>query len=61
MPMRVQGQQHGCAFVHDAHAGMTTPVNATLVPFGQTKPSLQIKVDALLEAGFQPAAPRLRK
>ena len=44
--MRVQSQQHGCAFLHDAHSGMTTPVDATFVSFGQTKPTLQIQVVA---------------
>lgn len=42
--MRVQGQQHGCAFLDDAYARMTTPVDTTLVSFGQTKPTLQIQV-----------------
>ena len=33
MPMCVQSQQHRRAFLHNAHACMTTSVNATLVPF----------------------------
>lgn len=44
--MRVQSQQHGCAFLHDTHARMTTPVDTTFVSFGQTKPTLQIQVVA---------------
>ena len=44
--MRVQSQKHGCAFLHDAHAGMTTSMDTTFVPFGQTKPTLQIQVVA---------------
>lgn len=46
MPMRVQGQQHGCTFLHNTDASVRSPVNSTLVPFGQTKPSLQIQVVA---------------
>ena len=44
--MRVQSHYHGCAFLHDADSGMTTSVNAPLVPFRQTKPTLQIQIVA---------------
>ena len=44
--MRVQGQHHGRSFLHDTYAGMTSAVNARLMPFRQTKLSLQIQVVA---------------
>lgn len=46
MPMRVQGQQHGCPFLHYSDARVSSSVNSTLMPFGQTKPALQIQVVA---------------
>jgi hypothetical protein len=44
VPMRVESQQHRCSFLHNAHAGVTTPVDATLVSFGQSKPTFQIQI-----------------
>lgn len=46
MPMRVQGQQQGGPFLHDADARVSAAVNAPLMPFGQPKPALQIQVVA---------------
>jgi len=44
--MRVQGQHHRSTFLHNTYAGMTSAVDATLMPFRQTKPALQIQVVA---------------
>lgn len=44
--MRVQGQQQGGPFLHDADARVSASVNATLMPFGQPKPALQLQVVA---------------
>ena len=46
--MGVQRQQERGAFLHDAHPSMPVPVDASLVPFGLPKPTLQIQV--ILEA-----------
>ncbi len=46
--MGVQRQQERGAFLHDAHPSMPVPVDASLVPFGLPKPTLQIQV--VLEA-----------
>src|SRR5262249_56090534 len=43
-PMGVQRQQERGAFLHDAHSRMPVPVDASLVPFGLPKPTLQIQV-----------------
>ena len=42
--MGVQSQQERWAFLHDAHPCMPVPVDASLVPFGLPKPTLQIQV-----------------
>src|SRR5712691_2027872 len=42
--MGVQRQQECGAFLHDAHPRMPVPVDASLVPFGLPKPTLQIQV-----------------
>jgi hypothetical protein len=44
--MRVQSQEHRRTFLHNAHSRVTTSVNATLVSFGQAKPTLQIQIVA---------------
>ena len=46
--MGVQRQQECGAFLHNAHPSMPVPVDASLVPFGLPKPTLQIQV--VLEA-----------
>jgi len=46
--MGVQRQQERGAFLYDAHPSMPVPVDASLVPFGLPKPTLQIQV--VLEA-----------
>src|SRR5713226_4816996 len=46
--MGVQRQQERGAFLHDAYPSMPVPVDASLVPFGLPKPTLQIQV--VLEA-----------
>ena len=46
MPMCIQSQQHRRTFLHNAHSCVTASVNATLVPFGYTKPTLQIQIVA---------------
>ena len=42
--MRVEGQQQCGAFLHDAHPSVPVAVDAALVPFGLSKPTLQIEV-----------------
>jgi hypothetical protein len=44
--MRIQGQQQGGPFLHYAEARVSASVNAPLMPFGQSKPALQIQVVA---------------
>src|SRR5712691_10746721 len=46
--MGVQRQQERGAFLHDAHPSMPVPMDASLVPLGLPKPTLQIHV--VLEA-----------
>src|SRR5712691_12493721 len=46
--MGVQRQQERWAFLHDAYPSMPVPVDASLVPFGLPKPTLQLQV--VLEA-----------
>ncbi len=46
--MGVQRQQERGVFLHDAHPRMPVPMDASLVPFGIPKPTLQIHV--VLEA-----------
>ena len=46
--MGVQHQQECGAFLHDAYPSMPVPMDASLVPFGLPKPTLQIHV--VLEA-----------
>ena len=41
--MRIEGQQQCGAFLHDAHPSMPVAVDAALVPFGLSKPTLQIE------------------
>ena len=41
--MRVEGQQQGGAFLHEAHPSVPVAVDAALVPFGLSKPTLQIE------------------
>src|SRR5215471_14142299 len=43
-PMGVQRQQERGAFLHNAHSSMPVPVDASLVPFGLPKPTLQLQV-----------------
>lgn len=40
----VQSQDQRGAFLNDTDARMTSSVNPSLMPFGQTKPSLQVQV-----------------
>jgi len=42
--MRVEGQQQCGAFLHDAYPSVPVAVDAALVPFGLSKPTLQIEV-----------------
>jgi len=42
--MRVEGQQQCGAFLHEAHPSVPVAVDAALVPFGLSKPPLQIEV-----------------
>ena len=42
--MGVQSQDQRGAFLNDADARMTSSMNPSLMPFGQTKPSLQVQV-----------------
>jgi hypothetical protein len=42
--MRVKGQQQCGAFLHEAHPSVPVAVDAALVPFGLSKPTLQIEV-----------------
>ena len=42
--MGVQRQQERGAFLHDAHPSMPVPVDASLVPFGLPKPTLEVQV-----------------
>src|SRR5215470_19325610 len=42
--MGVQSQQERGAFLHNAYPRMPVPVDASLVPFGLPKPTLQIQV-----------------
>jgi len=44
--MGIQGRQQRGAFLHNAHAGVTTPVNAALMPLGVSEPSLQVQIVA---------------
>lgn len=44
--MGVQGQHHGCAFLHDAYSRVTAAVDAPLVSLRQTKPAFQLQVVA---------------
>src|SRR5438445_6560909 len=46
--MGVQRQQERWAFLHDAYPSMPVPVDASLMPFGLPKPTLQLQV--VLEA-----------
>ena len=46
--MGVQRQQERGSFLHHAHSSMPVPVDASLVPFGLPKPTLQLQV--VLEA-----------
>jgi len=41
--MRVEGQQQCGAFLHEAHPSVPVAVDAALVPFGLSKPTLQIE------------------
>ena len=47
--MGVQRQQECGTFLHDAPPSMPVPVDASLVPFGLPKPTLQLQV--VLEEG----------
>ena len=40
----VESQQERGAFLHDPHAGMAMPVNASLVALGLLEPTLQVEV-----------------
>ena len=40
----VEGQQQRGAFQHNPHAGVTMPVNASLVALGLLEPALQVEV-----------------
>src|SRR2546425_778881 len=42
--MRVEGQQQCGAFLHEASPSVPVAVEAALVPFGLSKPTLQIEV-----------------
>ncbi len=42
--MRVEGQQQCGAFLHEAYPSVPVAVDAALVPFGLSKPTLQIEV-----------------
>ncbi len=42
--MGVQRQQERGAFLHDTHSSMPVPVDASLMPFGLPKPTLQLQV-----------------
>ncbi len=41
--MRVEGQQQCGAFLHEAYPSVPVAVDAALVPFGLSKPTLQIE------------------
>ena len=43
-PVRVEGQEQCGAFLDDADSGVSVAVNTALVPFGLSKPALQIEV-----------------
>jgi hypothetical protein len=42
--VRVEGQQQRGAFLHEADPGMPMAVHAAFVPFGLSKPALQVEV-----------------
>jgi hypothetical protein len=42
--MRVEGQQQCGAFLHEAYPSVPGAVDAALVPFGLSKPTLQLEV-----------------
>ena len=42
--VRVEGQEQRGAFLDKADPGVSVAVNATLVPFGLSKPALQIEI-----------------
>lgn len=42
--VRIEGQQQRGTFLDDADPSMPVTVNAALVPFGLSKPALQIEV-----------------
>jgi hypothetical protein len=42
--MRIEGQEQRGAFLDNADPGVSVAVNATLVPFGLSKPALQLEV-----------------
>lgn len=44
--MGIQGRHQRRAFQHDAHAGVTTPVNAAFMSFGLSEPAFQVQIVA---------------